>query len=113
MHEHYSDRPHPEFVLLEIGGDLGALIVHVDAALHGIEVEISPADDDHSRTHKDVLERSMGGVPAYTAVFDQLPAGEYTLWTRGVARSRNVAIIGGEVVELDWRGATNGSGAAA
>ena len=30
-HERYADRTHPEFVVLEIGGELGALIIYTDA----------------------------------------------------------------------------------
>jgi hypothetical protein len=101
-HEHYAGRSHPEFVVLEIGEDLGALIVHTDAHMHGIEVEISPTDDDCARSHKEVLERTVGGRPAFTAVFDRLPGGTYTLWTGGVARTRGVAVAGGEISELSW-----------
>ena len=105
MHEQYSSRRHPEFVVLEIGDDVGALIIHADAETHGLEIEISPADDDERRSHKEVLERDAGGRPAYTAVFDQLPAGTYTLWTGGVPRLRGVDVTGGQIVELSWPGA--------
>jgi hypothetical protein len=102
-HEAHASRAHPEFVVLDIGGDVGALIVHAPAAMHGIEVEISPAGRDGERSHKDVLERSMGGRPAHTAVFDELREGDYTLWVGGEARQRGVAIAGGLVTEIDWR----------
>jgi hypothetical protein len=101
-HEHYAARPHPEFVVLEIGPGLGALIVHTDAAMHGVEIEISPSTEDTRRSHKQVLERSVGGRPAYTAVFDQLPAGTYTLWTDGVARVRGVKVRGQRIAKLRW-----------
>lgn len=101
-HEHHSARPHPEFVVLEIGEGLGALIVHAPAAMHGDEIEISPDGEDQRRSHKEVLERGADGEPAYTAVFDQLPAGSYTLWHDGVARVRDVAVPGGEIAELRW-----------
>jgi hypothetical protein len=71
--------------------------------MHGVEVEISPANDDERRIHKEVLERSIGGRPAFTAVFDGVRAGTYTLWTHGEARSRGVTIKAGEIAELDWR----------
>ena len=32
--ENYAARPHPEHVVLDIGGDFGALIVHTDAGMH-------------------------------------------------------------------------------
>jgi hypothetical protein len=101
--EEPASRPHPEFVVLDIGDDVGALIVHTDAALVGAEVEISRAGDDGRRSHKDVLERSANGRPAYTAVFDGLTEGAYTLWTQDVARQRNIVISGGEIAEVDWR----------
>ena len=101
-HEHYAARSHPEFVALDIGGGLGALIVHTDADMHGVEVEISPSEDDAQRSHKQVLERLNGGRPAYTLVYDRLPAGTYTLWDEGVARVRDVVVRDGEIAELRW-----------
>jgi len=103
MHEHYAVRKHPEFVVLNIGGELGALIVHADPDMHGAEVEISRAGHDDRRAHKEVLERSISGTPAFTAVFDGIEAGRYTLWTDGVARARDVTISAGTVSKLDWR----------
>jgi hypothetical protein len=103
--ETYADRRHPEFVVLDIGGDVGALILHTDSELHGVEVEISPTGHDDRRSHKEVLERTINGCPAFTAVFDQLAAGTYTLWTGGEARAREVAVPGGAIAKLDWRAA--------
>ena len=109
--ENYAARPHPEFVVLDIGDDVGALIVHTDGKLHGVEVEISPAEDDARRSHKEVLERKIAGRPAFTGVFDGLKQGVYTLWIDGAARARGVAITGGEIAELDWRAVRAGSAA--
>jgi hypothetical protein len=100
--EHYSERAHPEHVVLDIGGGLGALIVHAEPELHGVEVEISPTGSDASRAHKEVLERQIDRRPAYTAVFDRLAEGRYTLWVQNVARARDVQITGGEIAEIDW-----------
>ena len=103
-HPHtYADRKHPEFVVLDIGDGYGALIIHTDPDLHGVEVEISPTGADRDRQHKEVLERTIDDRPAFTAVFDKLAAGEYTLWVADEARTRAVAISGGEIAELDWR----------
>ena len=76
MHENYSARPHPEYVILDIGEDLGALIVYTDETLHGSEIEISVAGADDKRSHKDVLERGIGDRAAFS---------------------------GGAISELDWR----------
>ncbi len=102
-HERYSDRPHPEYVVLDIGDNLGALIVYTDPLLHGREIEISPDGRDNRRSHKDVLERGDKAQTAFTAVFDKLPEGDYTLWVGGVRRQSGVRITGGSVAELDWR----------
>jgi hypothetical protein len=102
VHENYAARPHPEYVVLDIGGDLGALIVYTEPAMHGREVEISPGQEDSQRSHKDVLERGERGRVAFTAVFDRLPGGAYTLWVDGVARARGVEVTAGEVTEQDW-----------
>jgi hypothetical protein len=101
--ENYAARKHPEFVVLDIGDQLGALIVHADARMHGVEIEISPDHAHERRSHKQVLERSMNGRPAFTAVFDSLPAGTYALWSDGEMRAHGVTIAGGSVTELGWR----------
>ncbi|HEV3046527.1 MAG TPA: hypothetical protein VGY13_04115 [Solirubrobacteraceae bacterium] len=100
--ENYSARRHPEQVILDIGEEMGALIVHTDADMHGVEVEISATGQDHERSHKDVLEREIDGRPAFTAVFDKVREGSYTLWVNGLARAREVTVTGGAVSELDW-----------
>jgi hypothetical protein len=103
--ENYSARAHPEHVVLDIGGDVGALIINTHAGMHGLEVEISATGQDDCRTHKDVLEREINGRPAYTAVFDKLQEGTYTLWVDDFARAREVLVSGACVAELDWSGA--------
>jgi hypothetical protein len=100
--ENHAARRHPEHVVLDLGGDIGALIVHTGAEMLGVEVEISPAGQDERRSHKDVLEREINGRPAYTAVFDNIREGAYTLWINDVARERDVVVRGGAISELDW-----------
>jgi hypothetical protein len=100
--ENYAARRHPEHVVLDIGQDIGALIVHTDAGMVGVEVEISATGGDDRRTHKDVLEREIDGRPAYTAVFDNIRQGAYTLWVDDVACERDVIVRGGAISELDW-----------
>lgn len=101
--ENYSARKHPEFVVLDIGEDIGALIVHTSPDMHSVEIEISPSGQEERRTHKQVLERNMGDRPAFTAVFDGLAAGSYTLWVDDEPRARDVEIEGGAIAQLDWR----------
>jgi hypothetical protein len=101
-HTRYADRRHPEAVVLDLGQDIGALIVHTEADMHGVEVEISASGEDERRSHKEVLEREISGRAAFTAVFDKVREGSYTLWVDGVARARGVVVAGGAVAELDW-----------
>ena len=102
--ENHAARRHPESVILDIGGKIGALIVHTDADMHGVEVEISATGRDDQRSHKDVLEREIDGRPAFTAVFDKVREGSYTLWVNDVACAREVVVTGGAISELDWSG---------
>lgn len=95
-------RPHPEPVVLDIGGGLGALVVHWDADEIDTPIEISPTGEDHDRQHQHILERPVGGETFHAAVFDRIPAGTYTLWVRGEARERDVEIPDGAVTERDW-----------
>jgi hypothetical protein len=104
-HAHHLDahRPHEEAVVLELGRELGALVVYTDALLLHTEIEISPDEDDDQRSHRDVLERVVADRSLYAAVFDKVPAGGYTLWHDGIARVRGATVAGGAVTELDWR----------
>src|SRR5438309_11953223 len=81
-------RPHPEPVVLDIGGTLGALVVHAGADRLDTPIEISRAGHDGERAHQHVLERPLPGGSAYAAVFDRVDEGTYTLWMDGRARAR-------------------------
>ena len=111
-HDHGGHRHHDpgevraQPVVLDLGDGVGALIVHTDPQMLGVEVEISPAGDDGDRQHKEVLKRAMGPVTATVLVYDNLAEGDYTLWIDGVAVARGAHVAGGRVAELDWRGAS-------
>jgi hypothetical protein len=95
-------RPHPEPVVLDIGGSNGALIVYADAALIDHPVEVSPTGSDDERFHQHVLERPMPEGSSYAAVFDKITEGSYTLWLGGEPRAKEFEITGGVVAEVDW-----------
>ena len=98
-HDHSTDA-RPEHVMLDLGPGVGALVLHTSADLHGAEIEISPAGRDAERSHKQVHERPVAGRPLYAAVFDRLPAGDYTLWLDGRPLRRNVAVAGAAVTDI-------------
>ena len=105
-HHHGTDEVRAQPVVLDLGGEIGALIVRTSPELLGVEVEISPAADDEARRHKQVLRRVLGPETATVLVYDNLPEGCYTLWLDGIAVTRGVRVAGGKVAELDWRDAT-------
>jgi hypothetical protein len=76
-------------VVLDIGGDIGALIVTMPATLAGAEVEARPiagaAFDAYSGGHLPhvaVLARPGGPAVRHLAVFAELQDGEYELYLR-------------------------------
>jgi hypothetical protein len=103
MAEHHRDRVHPESVVLDIGRDIGALIIYTVPELRGQEIEVSPLGSDTRRVHVEVLERRINGRPIFAAVFPGLRAGDYDIWNNSTNPSDRVTIVGGEVASVDWR----------
>jgi hypothetical protein len=113
-------------VLLDIGGDVGALVVGMPAELEGAEIELRPAisssegrhgvlpadehhhghDHDHGLPHVAVVARpSPEGEIVYSAVFFEVPAGSYELYVRPDGQVRlAVGVIGGRVTDAEWPG---------
>ncbi|MDQ6934281.1 MAG: phospholipase [Actinomycetota bacterium] len=90
-------------VMLDIGGDVGALIIHTSVALAGSEIELSVVGTRAPRTHVAVRERRGVGPTRYAAIYPSLPARDYTVWGHDGEPAGTVAIAGGRVSELDWR----------
>ena len=93
-------------VLLDIGGDVGALVVHMPAELIGVEVEICPlgeARDRRSRPHVAVVARPAGTSAQPTLVFPAVREGRYELYRRPDGATALVAAVrGGEVTAVQW-----------
>ena len=62
-------RRHPESVVLDIGDDVGALILYTSPEHHTDEIEVSllGADPAARRVHSAVLERQLNGRTFYAA----------------------------------------------
>lgn len=97
----YWAREHVEDVVLDIGGDVGALVLLLPGELHGLEIEVSPIGEEARRAHTAVLRRRAGGRTVFAAVYPELAAGEYRVWVDCPGRVHTVTIVGGEVAELD------------
>jgi hypothetical protein len=111
-------------VMIDIGGDVGALIISTDESMHLAEIELSPVGDerahepvqahDHGdghahthahphRTHVAVRERRGPSGVRYAAIYPSLVEGEYSVWELdGTTVHTTVQIVGGRITELDW-----------
>jgi hypothetical protein len=104
MAEQHNDRVHTESVVLDIGQDVGALIIYTKAELRGREIEVSPLGSAATRVHVEVLERRANGRPVFAAVFPQLRSGSFDIWEKNAPNPSGTAtIVGGEVTTVDWR----------
>src|SRR5690348_12825641 len=103
MDETYVEKVHTQKAVLDIGGDIGALVIYTGQEMPGQEIEVSPRGDLTQKIHTAVLEREVDGRSLFAALFLELPEGEYiTLSTP----PSEITITGGEVAELDWHSST-------
>jgi hypothetical protein len=103
MSEHSMGPSGPGTVVLELGADVGALVLFTPAELDGREIEISrDADPGARRTHSQVRPRHLVGVTRYAAVYPDLAAGTYTIWADRQSRAGRVVITGGRVTNWSW-----------
>jgi hypothetical protein len=100
MAETYVERVHTENAVLDIGEDIGALIIHTRPEMLSKEIELHPKGKELQKTHTAVLERNVNGRTIYAALFIALPEGEYLTLSTPCSM---VTISGGQVAELDWR----------
>lgn len=111
-HDHPHTHAHPEnpfagqgSVLLDIGGDVGALVVTMPDGLEGREVEVRPASYDGTGhlPHVAVVHRPVGTSRVPSLVFPELTEGRYELYEKGTHEVRLVAAVaGGRVTEATW-----------
>src|SRR5262245_11075723 len=89
-------------LLLDIGGEVGALVVYADPVFEGREIEVRPADiTDAPRIHTVVREHRSGVV---AAVFVELIEGRYELLHPDDDRRwAEIRIEGGRIAEIDRR----------
>jgi hypothetical protein len=108
-------------VVLDIGGNIGALVIAMPAGLTGSEIEARPVagpaqanQHGHSHSHSHghehgslvhvgVLERNCDGTVHHTAVFGELRDGSYELYVRPDGPVRLTATVrGGAVTSERW-----------
>jgi hypothetical protein len=102
-------------VLLDIGGEVGALVVTMPAAMEGVEIELDRASgDDHGhhgghgghgghRPHVAVVNRPVADGQVPSLVFPELVEGRYGLCLKGSSDVvLAVEVHGGEVAAAVW-----------
>jgi hypothetical protein len=87
-------------LLLDIGGDTGALIIHTAAHRDQVEIEISAVGTGRPRTHNVVRRRQAAGGARYAAVFPDVPAGDYVVWRDDDTPAGTVTVRGGAVANF-------------
>jgi hypothetical protein len=105
-HQHAAGATGAGSVVLELGGDVGVLVVQAPAALAGQEIEISPADagpEGTYRTHALVRERVTASGTSYAAVYPGVPVGRYTIWRDALTPAGTVTVSGGQVARFRYR----------
>jgi hypothetical protein len=101
-HQHTLGPSESGSVVLDLGGDSGALIIHTGRDQHGREIEISRADRDGARTHSAVRERHVRDGVFHSAVYPDLPAGLYTVWWDDHTPAGAISVTGGAIAEFVW-----------
>ena len=87
-------------VVLDIGGDVGALVLYTGAEDDEAEIDISPGTDPAApRSHNQVHPRRAPAGVVYSAVYPALAAGEYTLWRDEHTPEATITISGGQITE--------------
>jgi hypothetical protein len=88
---------------MELGADIGALVLFTPADMDGREIEISRDDDPGAqRTHSRVRQRHTPTVTTYAAVYPGLRAGQYTIWDDEQNPAASAVIVGGHVTSCRW-----------
>ena len=111
-HNHHRPGAHSAPVL-DIGGEVGALVVYLADRPPTGELEACPAGEPAARFHTGVHHRSIATGPsgrgsgsdvwAWTAVFPEITEGRYELLDGGGAPMADVTVTGGSVHQLDLR----------
>jgi hypothetical protein len=101
-------------VLLDIGGDVGAVVVTMPDGMVGVEVEVRPeggregVDDAEDRAHTHhphvaVVARPVRGGRLPSLVFPEVEQGRYGLYLKDQGtRVVGVTVRGGEVTHVSW-----------
>jgi len=98
MHTHHAA---PEGApVLDIGGDIGAVVVYLATVPDGGELEACPVGDRRRRFHTGVHLRRIGGHERPVAVYPEVREGDYDILDAALEPVARVRVTGGAVTEL-------------
>jgi len=97
-HHHAGEGP----VVLDVGGDVGALVLLAGPELDQAEIEISAVGRARTGQHVAVHPRRLGDRVVHAAVYPALVGGTYELWDPIGRSALTVRIEGGQVTEANW-----------
>ncbi|MGH9152943.1 MAG: phospholipase [Acidimicrobiales bacterium] len=89
--------------VLDVGGEVGALVVHLAAVPAGGELQAQPAGGPAGRFHTGVHLRQVGGDAVPVALYPALVEGGYDILGDDLLPLATVQVVGGEVAQLDLR----------
>jgi hypothetical protein len=95
----------PGSVVLDIGGDAGALVVVTTEELHYKEIEIRVVGEPWAGAHTAIRERRQGSRVQFAGVFPRLDAGLYELRVLGRHDDGITILVAPGVVNELWMGA--------
>jgi hypothetical protein len=88
-------------LVLDIGGDVGALILYADESCLGQEIDISPLGVPRSHhTHTMIRRRRAVTQEFIAGVYPELREGTYTVWGLNGEPLGETTICGGQVSEF-------------
>jgi hypothetical protein len=91
----------PESLLLDIGGEIGALIIYAEETCLGREVDVTPVGQPRSHhLHTMIRRRRAPGRVFVAGVYPELRQGTYTVWGLDGQPLGQVRIVGGQVTEF-------------
>jgi hypothetical protein len=92
----------PEALVLDIGDDIGALILYADETCLGQEVDLTPAGQPRTHhLHTMIRRRRAIDREIIAGVYVEVTEGTYTVWGLDGRALGEVTITGGEVSEFD------------
>ena len=95
-----TDGP-PDALVLDIGEDIGALILYTEESCLGLEIDLTPVGAPRSHHMHTMIRRRRAFDREFIAgVYPELTEGTYTIWGTDDLPLGQVSIVGGHVSEF-------------